>query len=37
MVIGVVFVGILIGLKKIVLFYFDDVDGVFKKIEYKVL
>ncbi|MCO5413976.1 MULTISPECIES: hypothetical protein [Ralstonia] len=35
--IGVVFVGIPIGSKKIASFYFDDADGVLKKIEYKVL
>ncbi|WP_316683537.1 hypothetical protein [Ralstonia holmesii] len=35
--IGVMFVGIPIGSKKIASFYFDDADGVLKKIEYKVL
>lgn len=35
--IDVMFVGIPIGLKKIVSFYLDDADGVPKKTEHKVL
>ncbi|EPX99391.1 hypothetical protein K6V72_14425 [Ralstonia insidiosa] len=35
--IGIAFVGIPVGSKKVASFYFDDSDGVLKKIEYKVL
>jgi len=35
--VGIVFVGIPVGSKKVASFYFDDADGVLKKVEYKIL